>query len=58
MTILVDEWDEDWTRLAWLRMDGRAKLLEPDAAEHAEAVRSTARALPAIPGLIGSRNVP
>src|SRR4249919_30522 len=30
VTILVDRWDEDWTRLAWLRMDGRAALIEPD----------------------------
>ena len=37
VTVLVDRWDEDWTRLAWLRMDGRATLLEPTdagAAEH------------------------
>ena len=31
VTILVDRWDEDWTRLAWLRAEGRATLLEPDA---------------------------
>jgi PPOX class probable F420-dependent enzyme len=40
VTVLVDRWDEDWTRLAWLRADGRATLLEPGAApdEHAVAV--------------------
>ena len=41
VTVLVDRWDEDWTRLAWLRGHGTASLLEPageDAAEHALAV--------------------
>ncbi len=31
VTVLVDRWDEDWTRLAWLRLGGRAGLLEPGA---------------------------
>jgi PPOX class probable F420-dependent enzyme len=34
VTVLVDRWDEDWTRLAWMRCDGRATLLEPKALEH------------------------
>jgi PPOX class probable F420-dependent enzyme len=40
VTILVDHWDEDWTRLAWLRAEGRASMLEPGArpAEHAAVV--------------------
>ena len=40
VTVLVDRWDEDWTRLAWLRVQGRATLLQPDAApaEHAAVV--------------------
>ena len=29
VSILVDRWDEDWTRLGWLRLGGRADLLEP-----------------------------
>ena len=29
VSVLVDRWDEDWTRLAWLRVDGTARLLEP-----------------------------
>lgn len=40
-TILVDRWDEDWSRLAWLRAYGTAELLEPqphEAEEHAAAV--------------------
>jgi PPOX class probable F420-dependent enzyme len=44
VTLLVDRWDEDWTRLAWLRVDGTARLLlpwaPPDAAAHAGAVRA------------------
>ncbi|HTS14304.1 MAG TPA: pyridoxamine 5'-phosphate oxidase family protein [Candidatus Sulfotelmatobacter sp.] len=44
VTLLVDRWDEDWRRLAWLRLDGAARVLGPsrpgaaDAAEHAAAV--------------------
>ena len=40
--LLVDRWSEDWARLAWLRLDGRADILlpgGPDArSEHATAV--------------------
>ena len=39
--VLVDRWDEAWDRLAWVRCDGVAALLEPDrsgAAEHEAAV--------------------
>jgi PPOX class probable F420-dependent enzyme len=40
VTVIVDRWDEDWTRLAWLRGHGRAILLRPsaDADEHRGAV--------------------
>jgi PPOX class probable F420-dependent enzyme len=31
VTVLVDRWDEDWSRLAWLRIEGRAVLLPPSA---------------------------
>lgn len=40
-TLLVDRWDEDWSRLAWLRVYGRAEILEPrpdEVEEHAWAV--------------------
>ncbi len=30
VTLLVERWDEDWSRLGWLRLHGRATLLEPD----------------------------
>jgi PPOX class probable F420-dependent enzyme len=40
VSLLVDRWDEDWTRLAWIRIGGSATLLEPasgDAEEHSAA---------------------
>ena len=36
VTVLVDRWDEDWSRLAWLRCQGSATLLEPDADDDRE----------------------
>jgi PPOX class probable F420-dependent enzyme len=41
VAVLVDRWDEDWTRLAWLRLEGTAMLLEPTdspSREHTKAV--------------------
>ena len=41
VAVLVDRWDEDWSRLAWVRLEGTAALLEPTdhaAAEHSRAV--------------------
>jgi PPOX class probable F420-dependent enzyme len=42
VSLLVQHWDEDWTRLAWLRMHGTAELVEPDgpvrSSERAEAI--------------------
>lgn len=41
VSVLVDRWDETWTRLAWLRCSGRAAIVEPesdDPGEHAWAV--------------------
>ena len=40
VSLLVDRWDEDWTKLAWLRLSGTATLIEPapdDDGEHAAA---------------------
>ena len=28
VSLLVDRWDEDWSRLAWLRVEGDAELVE------------------------------
>lgn len=38
VTLLVDRWSEDWTQLAWLRLDGNATLLEPTDAAGSEHV--------------------
>jgi PPOX class probable F420-dependent enzyme len=41
LSLIVDRWDEDWTRLAWLRLYGSGELLEPqphEREEHAAAI--------------------
>jgi len=42
VAVLVDRWDEDWSRLAWLRLEGTAVVLEPPTdrsdGEHSRAV--------------------
>lgn len=41
VAVLVDRWDEDWSRLAWVRLEGRATVLEPtdpSDPEHTHAV--------------------
>jgi PPOX class probable F420-dependent enzyme len=37
VSVLVERWAEDWTRLAWLRLFGEATVLEP-AAVRSDAV--------------------
>ena len=42
VTVLVDEWSEDWSHLTWLRLDAIATLIEPDSdrdSEHLAALR-------------------
>jgi PPOX class probable F420-dependent enzyme len=41
-TIIVDRWDEDWSRLAWLRAYGTGELLEPQVHETEEHVAAVA----------------
>ena len=36
VAVTVDRWDEDWTRLAWVMLRGRAEILL-DGAEHDSA---------------------
>jgi PPOX class probable F420-dependent enzyme len=43
VSLLVDRWDEDWTKLAWLRIGGRATLLEPAPENGSEHAAATAR---------------
>ena len=38
VALTVDDYDEDWTRLAWVLVRGSAGLLEPGVRGHAEAV--------------------
>ncbi len=35
-TLLVDRWSEDWAQLAWIRLDCRGELLEPEPREREE----------------------
>src|SRR5215210_1719516 len=41
VSLLVDRWSEDWARLGWIRLDGRARIVEAGAAPAAvlEALR-------------------
>ena len=36
--LVIDRWDEEWSRLAYLLVRGPAALLEPGGREHARAV--------------------
>jgi len=38
VSVLLDHWDEDWAQLEWLRLIGRASILESGVPEHAAAV--------------------
>jgi PPOX class probable F420-dependent enzyme len=49
VTLLVDRWDEDWSRLAWLRAYGVGEMLEPqprEIEEHRRAVTELRRKYP------------
>lgn len=37
VSLVVDLWDEDWTRLAWVIVEGRADVV-PDGADHTRAI--------------------
>jgi PPOX class probable F420-dependent enzyme len=38
-SLLVDEYDEDWSRLWWVRLDGKARLVD-NAAEAERAIQA------------------
>ena len=42
VTMLVDRWDEDWSKLAWLRAYGVGEMLEPQSHEIEEHRRVVA----------------
>ena len=37
VTVLVDHWDEDWSNLWWIRVDGRASVVDADAGGRTDA---------------------
>lgn len=37
ISVLVDHYDDDWSALWWIRLDGRARLVEAGSVEHDEA---------------------
>jgi len=37
VSLLIDRWDEDWRRLAWVRLDGSARVLGPPRPGGADA---------------------
>ena len=37
-TFVVDRYDEDWVRLAWVLVRGRAQVIDPGEDDHREAV--------------------
>ncbi|MDP9242857.1 MAG: TIGR03668 family PPOX class F420-dependent oxidoreductase, partial [Actinomycetota bacterium] len=36
VSVLVDSYDEDWSRLWWVRVDGRAEILDEGAGKERE----------------------
>jgi len=45
-TVLVDHYEEDWSRLWWARIRGRARVLDPDGPEQARALALLAAKYP------------
>jgi PPOX class probable F420-dependent enzyme len=43
VTLLADEYDEDWTRLWWVRADGAARVVEGGAEREAAVAALTAK---------------
>ncbi|WP_280271355.1 TIGR03668 family PPOX class F420-dependent oxidoreductase [Nocardia wallacei] len=43
VSVLADEYDEDWTQLWWVRADGRARILTEDADRDAPIAWLTAK---------------
>lgn len=39
VSLVVDEYHEDWSRLAYIQIRGQAALVDPGVQEHAEAIR-------------------
>ncbi len=46
VSLLVDHYDDDWTSLWWVRVDGVAEVVGPDSAEGARAIDQLAAKYP------------
>ncbi len=55
VTLLVDRWDEDWSRLAWLRLGGIAALIEPGPDREGERAGAIAALRAKYPQYAGHR---
>ncbi len=40
VSIVVDRYDEEWSRLAWVQIRGRARIVEPGVDGHADAIET------------------
>jgi PPOX class probable F420-dependent enzyme len=38
VSVLADHYEDDWSRLWWVRADGTARLIEPQSPQHADAI--------------------
>ena len=36
--VLIDHYEDDWSKLWWARADGMARIVEPGASEHERAI--------------------
>jgi PPOX class probable F420-dependent enzyme len=46
VSVLADQYEDDWSRLWWARADGTARIVEPGASEHERAVSRLAARYP------------
>jgi PPOX class probable F420-dependent enzyme len=46
VAVLADHYDDDWSRLWWVRGDGLARIVEPGGGEHERAVSALAARYP------------
>ena len=49
VTLLADHYEEDWSRLWWVRVDGEASV-ETEGEDFDRALTALRRPLPAVPG--------
>jgi PPOX class probable F420-dependent enzyme len=42
VSVLADHYEEEWSRLWWVRADGTARVIQPEEQEHADAVSQLA----------------